>query len=95
MEDLLQDIRDARQQNLATNLSLNNFAQLLPLDSHDWTPNSCDSNTSGLLVFCVMLFLLYKVPLFSPGEHDLDNLRFLIVHWLKARTLPQFVSSDV
>jgi len=89
MQDLLLSVSGSRDD--LANLSRAPMSPLLPLDAHEWVPNSSESNSSGISVFYTMLFNIFKVPIFSPGGQDFDNLRFLIVHWLKARALPTFV----
>ena len=64
------------------------IAPLSSDDSRERCNFSRDCNISGILVFMAMIFRINKAPLFTPNEIDIENLRYLIVHWIKARCLP-------
>ena len=86
LKDLVQSILTARPD--LVNLLRPELVQLLPADARDGQEFSIDSKISGISVFIAMVFLISRVPLFCPNAADIENIRYLMVHWVKARALP-------
>ena len=86
MQELIAAI--AANRNDLPNLLRQEIVPLVPNLLRDGPTFSADSFTSGVSVFISMLFILFNIPLFCPNEIDLENIRFLMVHWVKVRALP-------
>lgn len=86
VKDLVQSVLTTRPD--LVNLLRPELVQLLPADARDGQEFSSDSKISGISVFIAMVFLISRVPLFCPNAADIENIRYLMVHWVKARALP-------
>ena len=84
MHDLIEEIVTSRNDIHAREF----FSAFYTGDAEAGNSFSSDANMSGIFVFFALAFILNRVPLFTPNFVDLENLRGLIVHWTKSRTLP-------
>jgi hypothetical protein len=45
-------------------------------------------NSSGCIIFSILVMLVTHTPVFYPSEEDILNIRYLILDWMFKKSLP-------